>query len=70
MAYQFEAKGIITFDKAAVNEDALMEVALEAGADDVVDDGDTWEVRCAPHRLQPAQRGPQGGPVWSLRRPR
>ncbi len=53
VAYQFEAKGIITFDKAAVNEDALMEVALEAGADDVVDDGDTWEVRCAPTDFNP-----------------
>ncbi len=48
VSYLFEAKGIITFDKQAVDEDALMEAALEAGADDVIDEGDTWEVHCAP----------------------
>lgn len=53
VAYLFEAKGIITFDKEAVDEDALMEAALEAGADDVVDEGDTWEVRCAPSAFNP-----------------
>jgi transcriptional/translational regulatory protein YebC/TACO1 len=31
-----------------VDEDRLMEVALEAGAEDVRDEGETWEVICAP----------------------
>ncbi|MBU1276947.1 MAG: YebC/PmpR family DNA-binding transcriptional regulator [Proteobacteria bacterium] len=53
VAYLFEAKGIITFDKASVGEDALMEAALEAGADDVVDEGDTWEVHCSPSDFNP-----------------
>ncbi len=48
VAYLFEAKGVFTFDKAAVDEDQLMEVALEAGAEDVKDEGDTFEVHCAP----------------------
>ena len=48
VAYLFEAKGIITFDKEKVDEDTLMEAALEAGADDVVDEGDVWEVHCSP----------------------
>ena len=48
VGYLFEAKGIITFDKAAVDEDALMEAALEAGAEDVVDEGDVWEVHTSP----------------------
>jgi YebC/PmpR family DNA-binding regulatory protein len=48
VSYLFEAKGIITFDKQAVDEDALMEAALDAGADDVIDEGDTWEVHCSP----------------------
>ncbi|MCB2225562.1 MAG: YebC/PmpR family DNA-binding transcriptional regulator [Desulfarculaceae bacterium] len=48
VGYLFEAKGIITFEKEAVSEDALMEAALEAGAEDVVDEGDVWEVHCAP----------------------
>ncbi|MCA1906344.1 MAG: YebC/PmpR family DNA-binding transcriptional regulator [Desulfarculus sp.] len=48
VAYQFESKGVFTFDKAAVEEDQLMEVALEAGAEDVKDEGDSFEVHCAP----------------------
>ncbi len=48
VGYLFESKGIITFDKEGVDEDALMEAALEAGADDVVDEDDVWEVHCAP----------------------
>ncbi|BEQ16637.1 YebC/PmpR family DNA-binding transcriptional regulator [Desulfoferula mesophila] len=53
VAYLFEAKGIITFDKDAVDEDALMEAALEAGADDVVDEDDVWEVHCTPSAFNP-----------------
>ena len=48
VAYMFEAKGIFSFDKEAFEEDQLMEVALEAGADDVIDEGDVWQVTCAP----------------------
>lgn len=48
VSYMFEAKGIFTFDKESVSEDQLMEVALEAGADDVSDDDDSWQVSCAP----------------------
>ncbi|MCF8034520.1 MAG: YebC/PmpR family DNA-binding transcriptional regulator [Desulfarculaceae bacterium] len=48
VGYLFEAKGIITFEKDAVDEDTLMEAALEAGAEDVVDEGDVWEVHTSP----------------------
>ncbi|WP_027191809.1 YebC/PmpR family DNA-binding transcriptional regulator [Fundidesulfovibrio putealis] len=48
VAWMFEKKGIITLDKAKYAEDQLMEAALEAGADDVVDQDDTWEVSTAP----------------------
>jgi YebC/PmpR family DNA-binding regulatory protein len=48
VAYLFEKKGDITVSKSAVDEDRLMEVALEAGAEDVRDEGETWEVICAP----------------------
>ncbi len=43
VAWQFERKGVIVLPKKA-DEDELMLVALEAGADDVIDDGDTWRV--------------------------
>ncbi|ADK86592.1 protein of unknown function DUF28 [Desulfarculus baarsii DSM 2075] len=48
VSFMFEAKGVFSFDKAAVGEDQLMEVALEAGADDVSDEDDAWQVTCAP----------------------
>jgi YebC/PmpR family DNA-binding regulatory protein len=42
--YNFHKRGHIVFEKAAAGEDALMEAALEAGADDVRTDGDVFLV--------------------------
>jgi YebC/PmpR family DNA-binding regulatory protein len=50
VAWQFERKGVVILPKA-IEEDALMAVVLEAGADDLVDDGDTWRVVCEPTSL-------------------
>jgi YebC/PmpR family DNA-binding regulatory protein len=44
VSWQFERRGVIMLDKAAVGEDDLMLAALEAGAEDVQDQGDTWQV--------------------------
>jgi len=48
VAYMFEAKGYIAFDKEGLDEDKIMEAALEAGADDVKDGDDVWEVYTEP----------------------
>jgi YebC/PmpR family DNA-binding regulatory protein len=48
VAYLFERKGIVRVSNAAGGEDAVMEVAVEAGADDVKLVGDRWEVTCEP----------------------
>lgn len=48
VAWMFEKKGVITIDKAKIGEDALMTAALDAGADDLKDDGDLWEIVSAP----------------------
>jgi YebC/PmpR family DNA-binding regulatory protein len=48
VAWQFERKGIILVDADAVDEDALMEAALEAGAEDITVDGSQWQVTTAP----------------------
>ena len=37
VAFMFDRKGILEFDKKKVNEEKLMETALEAGAEDIVD---------------------------------
>jgi YebC/PmpR family DNA-binding regulatory protein len=48
VAYLFERKGLVRLPQAGCDEDTLMEVALEAGADDVKLSGDRWEVTCDP----------------------
>ena len=48
VAWMFTKKGSIVIDKNAVNEEKLMEVALEAGADDIQDDEGNFEVLTAP----------------------
>ncbi len=44
VSWQFERKGVIMLDKSAAAEDDLMLAALEAGAEDIQDQGDTWQV--------------------------
>ena len=39
---------MFTVDKATADEDKIMEVALEAGAEDVKDEGEVWEIHCGP----------------------
>ncbi len=48
VAYLFERKGLIVFPAEATDEEQLMEVALEAGAEDVRAEGDKIEVLCDP----------------------
>ena len=52
VAWMFDKKGYIVVDKAKTDEDALMAAALDAGADDLRDDGDSWEVVSAPDAFQ------------------
>lgn len=47
VAWIFEQKGILEISKTKADEDRLLEEALEAGAEDVVDDGDVFSVQCA-----------------------
>ena len=49
VAWQFHRKGMIIVDKTSgVDEDELMLAALEAGAEDVTDQGDTFDITTAP----------------------
>jgi YebC/PmpR family DNA-binding regulatory protein len=48
VAWMFESKGLFLIPQNAVDEDKLMETALEAGADDVQRTGDQFEVSCNP----------------------
>jgi YebC/PmpR family DNA-binding regulatory protein len=51
VAWMFERKGQITLDAAAVDEDTAMEAALDAGADDLTRDGESYLVTTTPTTL-------------------
>jgi len=48
VGYMFSKKGLIVVAKDAIGEDKLTEIVLDAGADDLSGDGDSWEVLTAP----------------------
>ncbi|MBF0302957.1 MAG: YebC/PmpR family DNA-binding transcriptional regulator [Desulfamplus sp.] len=48
VSWMFDKKGLISVDKANATEDTLMEIALEAGAEDVKDEGDCFEIITDP----------------------
>jgi YebC/PmpR family DNA-binding regulatory protein len=50
VSWQFERKGVVIMPKT-VAEDDLMLAALEAGAEDLSDEGDTWQITCPPTEL-------------------
>ncbi len=52
VAWMFDKKGLIIVDKATKPEDELFEIAIEAGADDVSDEGDVFEIYTAPENYE------------------
>ena len=53
VAWMFERKSLIIVEKEKAGEDQLMTVALDAGAEDMRDGGDNWEVVSAPEAHEP-----------------
>ena len=51
VSWQFERKGVILIDGEGVDEEALMDAALEAGAEDISEDGSQWQVVTDPTEL-------------------
>lgn len=67
VGYLFSRQGIITIERASMSEDALIEKALEAGAEDVEAFPDVYHVRTAPgdvHQVAAALKA-SGVPVLS-----
>ncbi len=52
VAYLFKRKGLINYDASKYKEDDILEVALEAGAEDVSNDGDSIEVTTSPEDFE------------------
>jgi YebC/PmpR family DNA-binding regulatory protein len=63
VAWMFSKKGVVTVDKSASAEERLFEVALDAGADDISDAGEVYEVTVAPERLEDVKAALEKGEI-------
>jgi transcriptional/translational regulatory protein YebC/TACO1 len=52
VAWMFAKRGYIVIEKSKADEETLMAAVLDAGADDLRDDDDNWEVLTAPEAFQ------------------
>ncbi|MBV5316809.1 MAG: YebC/PmpR family DNA-binding transcriptional regulator [Desulfobulbaceae bacterium] len=48
VGYMFDKKGSLSVDKEGVNEEQLMDLALDAGAEDVLEEEDSFQIVTAP----------------------
>ena len=55
VAYLFERKGLFIVDASTTDEDTLMAIALDAGADDLKRSGSIFEITCDPTRFGEVQ---------------
>jgi YebC/PmpR family DNA-binding regulatory protein len=65
VGWQFSRKGVVLVPRS-VGEDEVMLAALEAGAEDIVDDGDTWQITCDPSALESVRRSLEGAGIAVL----
>ena len=52
VAWMFSKKGFIVVAKDKADEETLLNLVTEAGADDMFEDGNNWEILCAPGQFQ------------------
>jgi YebC/PmpR family DNA-binding regulatory protein len=52
VGWMFEKKGVILIDRSQINEDQLMEIVLDAGADDINAEGSEYEITTMPEKFE------------------
>ena len=52
VSWIFEKKGVMLVPISAVDEDTLMNIAVEAGADEVTEEGEYFQITCPPEKLE------------------
>ena len=57
VAFQFERKGVFLVKVSDAKEDELLDIALEAGAEDLTSDEDFFQVTCAPQEFDKVRTG-------------
>ena len=60
VAWMFTRKGQIVVEKSKADEDKLLNAALDAGADDMNDDGSAWEIVCSPESFEAVRDAVKG----------
>ncbi len=55
VAWMFNKQGVLTFNKGEIDEEKLMEIALDAGADDIKDEDDLISVVTEPSQFEPVR---------------
>jgi YebC/PmpR family DNA-binding regulatory protein len=66
VARMFTKRGQILVEKTKADEETLMSVVLEAGADDMQDDGDTWEVLTSPEGFHPVREAVEANGIETV----
>ena len=66
VAYMFDKKGLILVDKTTITEDELMDKALEAGAEDVVEEESEFQIVTAPEDFDDVRNALEEGGVSFL----
>ena len=66
VAYMFTQKGTFTISADAVAEDDLLELCLDAGAEDVKRESDVFEVTCAVSEFQPVKQALAGQQIETV----
>src|SRR5499426_1047493 len=56
VSWQFHKKGLLTIEKGKVDEDTLLSLALDAGAEDVKVGEKAFEVVTSPHDFEPVKK--------------
>lgn len=65
--FQFERKGYFAVEKNAADEDKLMEIALEAGADDLqTDDSETYEIYTTPETFEAVRQALETNKITTI----
>jgi YebC/PmpR family DNA-binding regulatory protein len=63
VSWMFHKQGVVLVPKDAASEEQLLDVALQAGAEDLSDQGDTWQVTTAPTDLPGVRAAIEGAGI-------
>ncbi len=63
VAWMFEKKGLILVEKDKADEDTLMTIALEAGAEDLKEEDSVWEIHTSPEAFEEVRSAIESGNI-------